>query len=48
MADLASAGFQGVKMTLQLVERATDIFLPLKLTVAGLLGVIDVVEVCDF
>ena len=48
MADLTSAGFQGVKTTLRLVERATDAFPPLKSTVAGLLGVIDIVEVCDF
>ena len=48
MAELASAGFQGVKTTLRLVERATDVFPPLKSTVAGLLGVIDIVEVCDF
>ena len=48
MADLASAGFQGVKTILQLVERAADAFPPLKSTVAGLLGVIDIVEVCDF
>ena len=48
MADLASTGFQGVKTTLQLIERATDVFPPLKSTVAGLLGVIDIVEVRDF
>ena len=48
MADLASAGFQGVKTTLRLVERATDTFPPLKSTVAGLLGVIDIMEVRDF
>ena len=48
MADLASTGFQGVKTTLQLIERTTDVFPPLKSTVAGLLGVIDIVEVCDF
>jgi hypothetical protein len=48
MADLASAGFQGLKTTLRLVERATDVFPPLKSTVAGLLGVIDIVEVRDF
>ena len=48
MAELASAGFQGVKTTLRLIERATDVFPPLKSTVAGLLGVIDIVEVCDF
>ena len=48
MAELSSAGFQGVKTTLQLIERATDVFPPLKSTVAGLLGVIDIVEVCDF
>ena len=48
MADLASTGFQGVKTTLRLVERASDVFLPLKSTIAGLLGVIDIVEVRDF
>ena len=48
MADLASAGFQGVKTTLRLVERTADVFPPLKSTVAGLLGVIDIVEVRDF
>jgi hypothetical protein len=48
MADLASAGFEGVKTALRLVERAADVFPPLKSTVAGLLGVIDIVEVCDY
>jgi hypothetical protein len=48
MADLASTVFEGVKTTLQLFERATDVFPPLKSTVAGLLGVIDIVEVRDF
>ena len=48
MADLASTGFQGVKTTLRLVERATDAFPPLKSTVGGLLGVIDIVEVGHF
>ena len=47
LADLASTGFQGVKTTLRLVERATDVFPPLKSTVAGLLGVIDILEVRD-
>ena len=47
VADLASAGFQGVKTTLQLVERAADGFPPLKSTVGALLGVIDIVEVCE-
>jgi hypothetical protein len=47
-ADLASTVYQGVKTSLQLVERATDAFPPLKSTVAGLLGVIDIVEVRDF
>ena len=40
---MASARIQGVKMTLQLVDRAADV---LKSTVAGLLGVIDIMEVC--
>ena len=48
MADLASAGFQGVKTTLHLVEKVTGVFPPLKSTVAGLLGVIDIVEVREF
>ena len=48
MADLASAGFQGVKTTLRLIERATGVFPPLKSTAAGLLGVIGIVEVRDF
>ena len=48
MADLASIGFQGVKTTLRLVERATDVFPPLKSAAAGLLGVIDIVEVRNF
>ena len=48
MGDLASARFQGVKTTLRLVERATDVFTPLKSTIGGLLGVIDIVEVRDF
>jgi hypothetical protein len=47
-ADLASTIFQGVKSTLQLVEKVADAFPPLKLTVSGLLGVIDIVGVCDF
>jgi hypothetical protein len=47
-ADLASAGFQGLKTTLRLVERATDVFPPLKSTVSGLLGVIEIMEVRDF
>ena len=48
MTDLISVGFEGVKTTLRLVERAADVFPPLKSTVAGLLGVIDIVEVRDF
>ena len=48
VADLASAAFQGVKTTLLLVERASDAFPPLKSTIAGLLGVINIVEVRDF
>jgi hypothetical protein len=42
---LASTVFQGVKPTLQLVEKVADAFPPLKTTVSGLLGVIDIVEV---
>jgi hypothetical protein len=45
MADLASAGFQGLKTTLRLVERVSDVFPPLKSAAAGLLGVIDIVGV---
>ena len=48
MTDLALTGFQGVKTTLRFVERATDVFPPLKSTAAGLLGIIDIVEVCIF
>ena len=48
MANLATTGFQGVKTTLRLVERATDVFPPLKSVVAGLLDVIDILEVRDF
>ena len=48
MANLASVGFEGVKTTLRLVERVASAFPPLKLAVSGLLGVIDIVEVCDF
>ena len=47
-ADLASTVFHGVKTTLQLAEKVADAFPPLKSTVSGLLGVIDIVEVCDF
>ena len=45
MADLANAGFQGVKTTLRQVERVADVFPPLKSAVEGLLCVIDIVEV---
>ena len=45
---MTSTGFQGIKTTLRLIERVTDIFPPLKSTVGGLLGVIDIVEVCHF
>jgi hypothetical protein len=48
MADLASARFQGLKTMLRLVEHISDVFLPLKSAAAGLLGVIDIMEVCDF
>lgn len=48
MADLASAGLEDVKTTPRLVERATDILPPLKSSVAGLLGVIYIMEVRDF
>ena len=48
MADLVNTGFQGLKTTLQLVEKVASVFPPLKLTVSGLLGVIDIVEVRDF
>ena len=47
LAELAS-GYQGVKTTLRLVERATDVFPLIKSTAAGLLNVIDIVEVRDF
>ena len=45
---MASTVFEGVKMTLQLVEKVADAFPPLKTTVSGLLGVIDIVEVRNF
>ena len=48
MANLASVGFEGVKMTLRLIERVAGSFPPLKLAVSSLLGVIDIVEVRDF
>ena len=48
MTDLVGVGFQGVKTTLRLVEKVADVFPPLKSTVAGLLGVIDIVEVRHF
>ena len=48
ITDLASVGFQGVKMTLQLIERASYILLPLKSAVADIFGVVDIMEVCDF
>ena len=48
MADLASAGFQGLKTALRVVESVSGVFPPLKSAVAGLLGVIDIVEVRDF
>ena len=35
-------------VTLRLVDRVASAFPPLKLAVAGLLGVIDILEVCDF
>ena len=47
MADSASAGFQDVKTTLHRVERVADVS-PLKSTVEGLLGIIDIMEVRDF
>ena len=47
-ADLASTVFEGVKTTLQLVEKVADAFPPLKTTVSDLLGVIDIVEVRNF
>ena len=48
MADLARTGFQGVKTTLRLIERAACVFPPLNSAVSGLLGVIDIVEVRNF
>ena len=48
MADLVNVGFEGLKTTLQLVEKVAGAFPPLQLAVAGLLGVINIVEVCDF
>ena len=48
MAYSASAGFEGVKTTLRLIENATDVSPPLKLTVTGLLTLIHIMEVRDF
>ena len=48
MADLASAGFQGVKATLRLIESVSGVLPPLKSAVSGLLAVIDILEVRDF
>ena len=48
MAELATVGFQGLKTTLRLVATVAGIFPPLQSTVAGLLGVIDIVEVRSF
>ena len=48
MTDLARDGFQGIKTTLRLVERAAGVFPPLNSAVSGLLGVIDIVEVRNF
>ncbi|KAF8803111.1 WD40 repeat-like protein [Phlegmacium glaucopus] len=44
VANAASAGLEGLKTTLRLIERATDVFTPLKSVVGGLLGVIDIME----
>ena len=46
--NLASTGFQGVRMALGLIESTADVFPPLKSAVAGLLGVINIVEVRGF
>jgi hypothetical protein len=45
MLDAVNTGFEGLKTTLRFVERAADVFPPLKSSVAGLLGLIDIVEV---
>ena len=47
-ADLTRTGFQDLKTTLQLIERATDVSPSLKSTATGLLGIIDIMEVRDF
>jgi len=44
-ATLLSTGFEGLKTTLNFIERAASAFPPLKSVVGGLLGVIDVIEV---
>ena len=46
--SLVSTGFQGLKTMLKLIERAGDAFPPLKSTVGGLLGLIDLMEVRNF
>jgi hypothetical protein len=45
MADAASAGFEGLKTTLRAIKEASDVFVPLKSVVGGLLALIDLVEV---
>jgi hypothetical protein len=47
LEDVASAGFEGFKTTLRLVERSTDVFTPLKSAVAGFLGILEILEVLD-
>jgi hypothetical protein len=48
ITELAAVGFQGLKTTLQVLERASGVFPPLKSVIGGILGVIEVVEVRNF
>ena len=44
-ADSIGVAYQGVKAALRLVERASDVFPLLKSSVAGVLGIVDTIEV---
>jgi hypothetical protein len=46
MANAANVGFEGLKTTLRAIKEASDVFVPLKSAVGGLLALIDLVEVC--
>ena len=48
MAKKAGAdAWKGLKVALQLVEKSSDVFPPLKSAVAGFLGVVDIFEASD-